>query len=201
MTSKTRERPRAFDAEACGGSGGTVTGPGAGSVEASDILEPPVWRVVFRRHPLDSSIGNEIVAGAARVAVVHAGAQCECAAFRCPNRPERAAGAVEVEQNAVAAGTRAVEDEPLAAGRGRHDERSAAAYARRHFIHVGDRSLDAPRAKEHALRHRPPPAREGRNESTREEASASRHRSHAPQTCSRRGSVSPRPSLPAAGWQ
>ena len=199
MTSKARDRPRAFDAEACGGSKGTVTGPVAESVGASDILEPPVCRVGFRRCPLDSSIGNEVVTGAATVAVVHAGAQSECAAFRCPNRPERSAGAVEVEHDAVTASTRTVEDDPLAAGFVRYDERPASAYAHGHVIHVGDRGLDAPRAKEHVLRRRPPPVQESRNESTREEASASRHRNHAPQTCSRRGAVSPRPSLPTAG--
>ena len=125
--------------------------------------------------------------------------QSEHATFRYPNRPERAAGAVEVEHDAVAAVTRAIEDEPFASGLGRYDECTPAAYAHRHFIHIGDRGPNAPRAKEHSLRRGPPPAQKDRTEPTQEEARSSRHRSHAPQTRSRKGSVSPRPSLPAAG--
>ena len=97
----------------------------------------------------------------------------------------------------MSAPARAVEDQPLAAGFGGHEERSVGADAPGHLIHFRDRGFDPPGTREDTVRNGAPVSAQ---DGERAEA-ANRHRGQAAQTCSRNGSVSPRPSFPEAASQ
>lgn len=148
-----------------------------------------------------AALSKEEVAGAMPVVEIHTGTKRQGSAYRNSDGPERTAVIVEVEEEAVAGPAGTVEDEPFVASRRGDEVGAAGADPRGHFVHFRDGGLDAPRGSEHALCDPAPGVGDECVERAQNGARSCGRGSHAAQTCSRNGSVSPRPSFPASGWQ
>ena len=152
-------------------------------------------------HPLNSPARQNIVARLPIIAVVHARMNRKYAPLGQPNSPHGSARSIQIQDDSVSVSAGAVEHQPLAMRRGCNEVCATGIDVYRHIVYVGNGGFKSPKAWRQPLGQRVLVTQPCGNQPPQRAEQRKEFRLHAGHTCSRNGSVHPRPSFPLPGWQ